>query len=95
MAPWKLGTDAPRGLLVDALGYVWLERYHPASLMSPFGMSPEPRAWLVFSPDGEWLGQFDFPPNFEVFEVDESRVLGLARDSLEVETVQVLGLTRR
>ncbi|MDP2959095.1 MAG: hypothetical protein Q8N53_21920 [Longimicrobiales bacterium] len=78
------------GLLVDALGYVWLERFH-----HPFRMSDEPRSWLIFSPDGEWLGQLDFPANFEVFEVDESRILGMARDSLEVETVQVLRLGRR
>jgi hypothetical protein len=83
------------GLLVDALGYVWLERYHPSSGTSPFGMSPEPRVWLVFSPAGEWLGELELPANFEVFEVEESRILGLARDSLEVETVQVLGLRRR
>jgi RNA polymerase sigma factor (sigma-70 family) len=78
------------GLLVDGLGYVWLERYHHR-----FRMSDEPRSWLVFSPDGEWLGQLDFPANFEVFEVDESRVLGMAKDSTEVQTVQVLRLRRR
>ncbi|MDP2959093.1 MAG: hypothetical protein Q8N53_21910 [Longimicrobiales bacterium] len=77
-------------LLVDALGYVWLESYH--DYRRP---SDDPRSWLVFSPDGEWLGRLDFPANFEVFEVDETRILGVARDSLEVETVQVLGLERR
>ncbi len=78
------------GLLVDALGYVWLERYH-----HPFRRSDEPRSWLVFSPGGEWLGQLDLPANFEAFEVDGSHILGMARDSMEVETVQVLGLKRR
>jgi hypothetical protein len=78
------------GLLVDELGYVWVERFH-----HPFKMSDAPRSWLVFSPDGEWLGQLDFPANFEVFEVDDARVLGVAKDSLEVQTVQVLGLKRR
>ncbi len=78
------------GLLVDALGYVWLERFHHS-----FRMSDDRRSWLVFSPDGAWLGQLDLPANFEAFEVDESRILGVARDSMEVETVQVLRLTRR
>jgi hypothetical protein len=77
------------GLLVDELGYVWVERFH-----HPFMMSDEPRSWIIFSPDGAWLGQLDLPANFEVLEVDESRVLGMAKDSMEVETVQVLGLNR-
>lgn len=77
-------------ILVDPTGNVWLERYHPL-----FRMSADPRSWLVFAPDGTWLGQLDLPANFEAFEVDESRILGVAKDSLEVETVQVLRLTRR
>ena len=78
------------GLLVDELGYVWVERFH-----HPFKTSDEPRSWMIFSPDGAWLGQVDFPPNFEVVEVEESRVLGMAMDSMEIQTVQVLGLRRR
>ena len=45
--------------------------------------------------EGVSLGQLVFPANFELFEVDESRIVGMAKDSMEVETVQVLRLKRR
>ncbi|MCA9739862.1 MAG: hypothetical protein KC645_19710, partial [Gemmatimonadetes bacterium] len=77
------------GLTVDPTGHVWVQEYTPT-----VGLSESPRRWLVFDPDGVWLGTVVGPPNFDLYEVGTDYLLGRARDALEVETVQVLRLER-
>ena len=50
--------------------------------------------WEVFSPDGTWLGQVFLPGRFSVMEVGTDYVLGVHRDDLGVESVQILALRR-
>jgi hypothetical protein len=77
------------GLAIDAAGYVWVAQYTASNALSSM-----PREWLVFSPDGEWLGGISLPPNFELYEAGIDYVLGRSRNGFGVETVQMLSLTR-
>jgi len=54
----------------------------------------EERTWMVFHPDGEWLGEVTTPSDFRVFHVGSSGLLGVRVDRLDVEHVQVLRVNR-
>jgi hypothetical protein len=75
-------------LKVDAEGCVWLAQYRFRSQVD------QATAWEVFSQSGEWLGAVRTPPRFTVYEVGSDYVLGLWRDELDVEHVQLLRLHR-
>ena len=53
-----------------------------------------PLRWTIFAPDGSLRGTLDLPYNFEVFEVGIDYVLGVMRDELGVEVVQVYSLAK-
>ena len=78
-------------LKVDATGAVWLKE-HRGGARDRAGGSPQ--AWEVFDAGGVWLGTVRLPPRFTVFEIGHDYVLGVLRDNLDVEHVQVLGLSR-
>jgi len=78
-------------LLIDATGSVWLEEYRGRM---PYEESLNPRRWDVFGPDGAWLGQVSFPGRFSVFEIGEEYVLGVSKDELDVESVQLVAVQR-
>lgn len=48
----------------------------------------------VFRPDGVYLGTVKLPQGFNVMEIGADHVLGVARDEMGVEYVQVYGLDR-
>ena len=48
----------------------------------------------VFRPDGVYLGTVKLPQDLDVMEIGMDYVLGVARDELGVEYVQVYGLDR-
>jgi hypothetical protein len=75
-------------LKLDPDGFVWAAEYRGLQ------GAGEPTAWLVFSPQGEWLGSVSTPARFEVYEIGKEYVLGLLRDNFDVEHVQVLALSR-
>ena len=50
--------------------------------------------WLVFGPDGAWLGDVALPPDFSLMEVGTDQVLGVWSDPMDVQHPQVLRLTR-
>lgn len=87
-AELPLAYPSCSSLIVDPLGFVWIEKYHPDT---PAG---QPRVWLVFSSEGVWLGEIALPAAFELYEVTQSLLLGRARDELGVESVQVFALHR-
>lgn len=74
-------------LLADPLGYVWVERF-----VAPW--EPDQRAWGVFDPDGVFLGQLQLPPAFDMTDVTEDHVVGVAHDDLGVPTIRVYRLDR-
>jgi hypothetical protein len=73
-------------LLLDDLGYVWVERF-----VLPWEQS---RRWGVFSPDGTFLGHLSVDPRFQVMDVSSDRLAGLVTDDLGVARVRVYELTR-
>jgi hypothetical protein len=75
-------------LLVDALGYVWAGAHHG------WASRDAPTEWQVFAPSGGWMGRVATPEAFEVFEIGVDYVLGVSRDAMNVEHVQVLSLER-
>lgn len=73
-------------IVVDELGYVWLQRYAP-----PSGPSAE---WLVLKGTGELLGTVFFPRELYVFQISERTITGVFSDSTGEEVLQVLKLNR-
>jgi len=74
-------------ILVDSDGYLWVSGYH-------LGSARKPTRFTVFDPDSRWLGEMTVPENFQVFEIGEDYVLGVATDELDVEHVRMYGLVR-
>lgn len=57
--------------------------------------SSAPRAFTtVFDPDGRELGQVQLPLNFDVSEIGPDYILGVGRDGLDVERVQIYALNK-
>ena len=48
----------------------------------------------VFDPDGRVLGFLETPAGLAIFEIGDDYILGLARDDLGVQSVQVWPLER-
>jgi len=86
--PNREHRPAYASLVVDRLGYTWLQRFearHEAG---------SPTKWLIFDTSGRWLGHLHLPPGFEVFRIGDDWILGKGVDEFDVEHVQVLSLIR-
>ena len=81
-------------LLLDDHGAIWARVFPEESLgLLDSRIRPAPvftETWTVFDSAGVWLGDLRMPDRFELQAVDRNRLLGVSRDSLAVETVQVL-----
>lgn len=81
-------------LLLDDHGAIWARVFPEESLgLLDSRIRPAPvftETWTVFDPAGVWLGDLRMPDRFELQAVDRNRLLGVSRDSLDVETVRVL-----
>jgi hypothetical protein len=69
---------------VDAHGNVWFGHYEADG--------DEPTTWTIFDPQGRFLGDVSTPKSFEVFAIDSSSIVGVSRDGVGVERVEVLRL---
>lgn len=74
-------------LLADPLGFVWVERF-----VAPWELAH--RTWGVFDPEGVFLGHLQLPPAFDVTDVTEDHVVGVAHDDLGVPRIRVYRLDR-
>lgn len=71
----------------DPLGFVWIEPYRPAAGL--------PVPWLVVNIEsGAVMGTVDLPERFRPTDFGADYVLGVARDELDVEHVQLYALDR-
>jgi hypothetical protein len=68
-------------ILVDETGHVWAARYHYEFLNAT--------EWEIFSPDGRWLGMVETPAALDVMYIGDEEIMGVAKDELGVEYVQV------
>ena len=72
--------------VVGAAGPLWVAAYaRPGE---------EPASWDVFDPQGRWLGTVAMPERFRLLAVGDDRVLGVTRDALDVERLEVRRLLR-
>ncbi len=87
--PDPLVLPAYQSLEVDPDGFVWLEAF------TGVAGALQPRRWDVFSDGHEWLGEVVLPAGFQALEFGRDVVVGVKRDSLSVETVQILPIEKR
>ena len=75
-------------VMVDGRNHLWVEEYELPGEERPGSL------WTVFDAQGRVLGFVETPDGLEIFEIGEDYILGLWRDELEVEYVQVWELER-
>jgi hypothetical protein len=74
------------GVRADHSGNLWVAEWVP-------GSEPASR-WTVLAPDGHWLGVVAQPPRFDAWDIGADWMLGVARDSLDVESVVLYSLQK-
>jgi len=84
--PFPPEFPAVSSILVDAVGNLWVK---PFTRQDPGKID-----WSVFDVGGQFRGLVTLPGRFEPMEVGDDYVLGVARDTLDVETVHLYGLSR-
>lgn len=87
-----------RQLLVDSQGLLWLETLPPfaeGSVEEWLQLPPAPRGpWVVIDPRSGSVRRVAMPDGFTPMRIDNAMILGVARDELGVETVQIHDLNR-
>ena len=73
-------------LHTDAEGDVWLGTSGPDRRI--------PASWMVFTPEGRFLGTVPFPDSFRVLAFGSSSVLGVWTDDVDVEHVRVYAIEK-
>jgi hypothetical protein len=73
-------------LLVDRTGHVWLGEYT--------GRGLDPSRWLVVDLEGRIVARVSTPERFWPMDIGEDYVLGVERDSLDLEWVRMYPLRR-
>lgn len=86
-------------IMVDDESQVWLRHVPRGSLgfYDELSVPPDdagPETWTVLAPTGAWLGALVMPASVELVAVANGRVFGIARDSVDVQTVVVHSLQR-
>ena len=80
-------------ILLDDNGTIWARVFPEESFGLFDSRLPGPlvftETWTVFDPAGVWLGDLTLPERFELYDIDGDRLLGVSRDVLDTETVQV------
>lgn len=80
-------TKAAYGrVLVDRVGNYWVGDYALPG--------QQPAAWSVFSAEGAWSWGVAAPERFQPMDIGDDYVLGIFRDELDVEFVQLYTLTK-
>jgi hypothetical protein len=94
-----------RSFILDDAGNLWVRRY-PAFLAGrpdlfdrdvPMRYTPppgDPEVWNVFDAEGRWLGEVRTPADLVVKDIDRDRVIGVWKDTLDVEHVRAYRLRK-
>jgi hypothetical protein len=64
----------------DAVGNLWVEEYRVTA--------NDPPRWTVFDSTGRMLGALEVPRSLRILEIGANELLGIFRDSLDVEQVR-------
>lgn len=79
--PTPTTRPAYGAFLADAPGDLWISEW------APF---PElPLRWTVLDPEGRWLGEVLMPAGFTPWDIGEDWILGVRRDEMDVERVEL------
>jgi hypothetical protein len=90
--PPPASRPAYGGLVVDALGHVWLGEY---PWLGAGGTPPRtPRVWTIFDPGGRMLGDVALPDGLRLLEVGADYLLALRWDGPAAQSVVLYGLSR-
>ncbi len=84
--PFPDGFPAITGLLVDAIGCLWIE----LSGAEPHGSIP----WVIVNDELEPQARTTSPAGVDIRDIGIDRILGLRQDGLGIEEVVVLKLER-
>jgi hypothetical protein len=71
---------------VDRAGALWVREYAPSE--------EGPVRWTVFDAEGRQLGTLALPPRFRLTDAGPNYLVGIAKDDMDVEQVQVYRLDR-
>lgn len=74
-------------LVADGTGSLWVRLADPDP-------ENEPQRWLVFDQQGAWLGQAETPAGLHISDIGADYVLGVTTDDLDIQRVQMYGLSR-
>lgn len=85
-APHPASRPAYGRLVADASGYLWVGRYADPSQEAP--------RWDVLDPEGRWVAAVEAPVRFRPLQVGSDWVLGVSRDELDVERIELRPLRR-
>jgi len=88
-----------KAILADDRGNLWVQGIEkPIDPINPDEwlsiMPPGAETWTVFDPEGRWLGSVAMPAGLAVSEVGEDYVLGVWKDSLDVDYAHVHALRK-
>lgn len=93
LSRYRLDPDEPLPLFAtprgDDEGRIWLGDYAVG-----YG-SRTTSSYTILSAEGEWLGRLDVPDGLRILDVAGGRVLGVAKDEMDVESVAVYELVGR
>lgn len=78
---------AMSAVLPDAAGHLWIRSF-------TFPAVDASARWIVLDPSGQAVASLDLPAGMEVYEIGTDYLVGMVRDDLDVERVQVWPLRR-
>lgn len=88
LVPLPENFPAFRTAMADLTGHLWVRE---------FELPGEDRSipvWTIFDPDGRVLGFVETPAALDIYEIGDDYILGIARDDMRVEYIQVWSLER-
>lgn len=82
-------------ILASPDGYLWVQRYATAAELLVTGPSEVAQdEWTVFDPEGRWLGTVATPAGLHLHAIGHDEILGVWKDSLDVEYVRLHRIVR-
>ncbi len=88
LVPLPETFPAFRTAMADLTGHLWVREFD-----LPGEDKPNP-VWTIFDPDGRVLGFVETPAGLNIYEIGDDYILGIARDDMRVEYIQVWSLER-
>jgi hypothetical protein len=76
-------------LLTDPTGRLWVKPYVPATDSHWRGRARTGGTWIALATDGEVLARIEIPGDLRLLAIDDTRIVGVAKDDLGVERVRI------